>query len=144
MEVIIQLIGAAIGSLGFSLLFNAGKRTLLPAVVGGTLGWAFYLLFEWLGASVFVAAIAASVFCQIYSEFLARLMKAPTTVFFIPAIVPLVPGGSLYHTMYYAATKDWSKFREYGVSTVQVAFGIAVGASFISALLLLLPQNKQR
>ncbi len=142
MKFVIQLIGALIGSLGFSLIFNSGKKTLIPAIIGGTMGWAVYLVFEYLGAGVFVATIAAAAFCQIYSETFARILKAPMTVFYIPAIIPLVPGGSLYYTMYYAAINDWGGFRHYGSTTLKVAFGIAVGASFVSAILLLLPKRK--
>ncbi len=141
-DIVIQLISAFVGGLGFALIFNSGKKKLLPSTLGGILVWAVYLFFIFLNSGVFLAAIAASAFCQIYSEILARILKSPTTVFFIPAIVPLVPGGSLYYAMYYAALNDWDKFTYYGVSTLQVAFGIAVGASFVSAILLLLPKKK--
>lgn len=141
MDIIIQLLAALIGSLGFALIFNAGKKTLFPSGFGGMLGWAVYLLFEYLDVGVFLASIAAAAFCQIYSEVFARVLKAPTTVFYITAIVPLVPGGSLYNTMYNAAINDWDKFRYYGATTLKVAFGIAVGASFVSAIMLLLPKR---
>ena len=143
MDIIIQLLAALVGSLGFALIFNAGKRTMIPSIIGGMLGWAVYLFFEFLGTGVFLATIAAAAFCQIYSEIFARILKAPTTVIYIPAIVPLVPGGSLYNTMYNAAINDWGNFRYYGATTLKVAFGIAVGASFISAILLLLSKKKK-
>ncbi len=142
MDIVIQLIAVLVGSLGFALIFNAGKKTLFPSILGGMLGWAVYLLFEHLKIGVFLATIAAAAFCQIYSEIFARVLKAPTTVIYIPAIVPLVPGGSLYNAMYNAAINDWENFRYYGITTLKVAFGIAVGASFVSAILLLLPKKK--
>ena len=142
MDIVIQLIAALVGSLGFALIFNAGKRILIPSFIGGMLGWAIYLLFDFLNVGVFLATIAAAAFCQIYSEVFARILKAPTTVFYIPAIVPLVPGGALYNTMYNAAINDWDNFRYYGATTLKVAFGIAVGASFVSAILLFLSKNK--
>ncbi len=143
MNFVIQLVAALVGSLGFALIFNAGKKTLFPSIVGGMLGWAVYLLFEYLNVGVFVATIVAAAFCQIYSEVFARILKAPTTVIYIPAIVPLVPGGALYNTMYNAAINDWENFRYYGATTLKVAFGIAVGASFVSAILLLLSKKKK-
>jgi uncharacterized membrane protein YjjB (DUF3815 family) len=143
LKIVIQLIAAWVGALGFALIFNSGKKTLIPSIFGGMLGWAVYLLFEHLNVGVFLATIAAAAFCQIYSEVFARILKAPTTVIYIPSIVPLVPGGSLYNTMYSAAINDWNNFRFYGATTLKVAFGIAVGASFVSAILLLLAKSKK-
>lgn len=140
-DVLIQLVASWVGALGFALIFNTGKKTIIPATIGGMIGWAVYLSFEYFGVGVFLATIAAAAFCQIYSEVFARVLKTPTTVIYIPAIVPLVPGGSLYNTMYYAAINDWTNFRQYGIATVQVAFGIAVGASFVSAILLLIKKQ---
>ena len=143
LEFIIQIISAAIGSLGFSLLFNSGKRNLIPATIGGALCWLNYMLCIEMGIGVFVAAVIAAAAVQSYSEIFARVMKSPATVFYIPSIIPLVPGGSLYYTMYYAAISDWADFRFYGWQTLQVALGIAVGTSFVSALLLFLKRNEK-
>ena len=144
MDIIIQLFVAWVGSLGFSLIFNPGKKTLLPATLGGMVGWGVYLLVEHFGAGIFLSTIAAAAFCQVYAEVFSRILKCPRTVIYIPAVVPLVPGGSLYYTMYYAAVNDWPRFMEYGAKTAQVAFGMAVGASFVSAIVLLLPHKKKK
>lgn len=133
---IIQMISGMLGSLGFSLLFNVGKKYLLSAALGGLLAWGVYLLcmgFSWM--DVLTSTIAASVISQIYSEILARIYKTPTTVFVIPAVVPLIPGGSLYNTMYAAVMKDWVQFRYYGVQTLWGTLGIAIGLSFVSGVL---------
>ena len=142
LDTVIQLGAALVGSLGFSMIFNSGKKTLIPATLGGYLAWGVYLLCAHFGLGVFLSTIISAAFCQLYSEIFARVIKCPTTVLYIPAIVPLVPGGSLYYTMYYSAVADWTMAKQYGVSTLQVAFGIAVGASFVSAILLLLPRKK--
>ena len=46
LDIIIQLVAALIGSLGFTLIFNSGKKPLLPGIVGGMLGWGVYWLFD--------------------------------------------------------------------------------------------------
>ncbi len=143
-EFVIQILSAAIGSLGFSFMFNSGKRNLIPSTIGGALCWLVYILCTELKIGVFVAAVIAAATIQAYSEILARVMKSPATVFYIPSIIPLVPGGSLYYTMYYAAITDWSSFRIYGWKTLQVALGIAVGTSFISALMLLVKRSEKQ
>lgn len=136
---IIQLITGTIGSLGFALIFNVNRRLLLPASLGGLFAWGVYLIFgEWLGLNLLVANVIAGAFCQIYSEVMARVMKTPATVICIPAIIPLIPGGALYRTMYSAVHQNWEMCRFYGYQTLQTALGIAVGLSFVSAVLYIL------
>jgi uncharacterized membrane protein YjjB (DUF3815 family) len=135
-NVIIQLISGMLGSLGFSLLFNVGKKFLPPAALGGFLTWGVYLLcMSFSGMGVLMSTVIASAICQIYAEILARIYKTPTTVFVIPAVVPLIPGGSLYNTMYSAVIKDWVQFRYYGAQTLWGTLGIAIGLSFVSGIL---------
>ena len=141
MSYVVQIISAGIGALGFSLVFNLGKRNLLPATLGGVLAWLLYLICFNGGMGYFISAVVCSAFCQIYSEVFARIMRCPATVFYIPAIIPLVPGGALYYTMYYATKTEWANFRMYGCQTLQISLGIAIGASFVSALLLLIPRK---
>ena len=135
-EMIFQLISGAVGSLGFSLIFNVGKKQLLPAALGGLLSWTVYLLCNRLiNMDMLIATILASACSQVYAEILARVYKAPTTVFFIPAVVPLIPGGTLYNTMYSAVFQDWANFRIYGMNTLLTTLGISIGLSFVSAVL---------
>ncbi len=42
--------------------------------------------------------IASMIVC-LWSELMARKLKAPTNIFMIPGIIPLLPGGTLYYTM---------------------------------------------
>jgi len=140
-----QLLTAFFGSLGFSLIFNVGKRYLVPASLGGILSWAVYLLcYDYFHIDLMVSTVISAACCQIYAEILARIMKCPTTVFYIPAVVPLIPGGSLYNTMYAAVYKDWAQFQNYGMQTLQVTLGIAVGISFVSGILYVITKYAYR
>lgn len=135
-EMIFQLISGTVGSFGFSLIFNVGKKHLIPAALGGLISWAVYLLCNrLLNMDMLMSSVLASACCQVYAEILARVFKTPTTVFFIPAVVPLIPGGSLYNTMYSAVFQDWSSFRVYGINTLLTTLGISIGLSFVSAVL---------
>ena len=128
---IIQLVTACIGALGFSLIFNV-RRDLLPAAAfGGMLDWGVYLVAEWFFGGVFLPSVVAAAFASLYSEAVARMEHAPATVFYIPALIPLVPGGSLYYTMSYAVLGDWEQVRSFGASTIYCALGIAVGMSLV-------------
>ena len=123
---------AGIGALGFSLIFNV-RRDLLPAAAfGGMADWGVYLMADWFfGGGVFLPSVIAAAFASVYAEAMARMEKAPATVFYIPALIPLVPGGSLYYTMSCAVGGHWEQVKSFGASTAYCALGIAVGMSMV-------------
>ena len=136
---ILQLVTATVGSLGFALIFNVNRGLLLPASLGGLFAWGVYLLCaEVFGLNVLISNVVAGTFCQIYAEILARILKTPATVICIPSVIPLIPGGALYNTMYSAVHQDWEMFRHHGYLTLQTALGIAAGISFVSGVLYIL------
>ena len=131
-EGIIHLVTAGFGALGFSLIFNVRRELLPAAAFGGLLDWGVYMMAEWFfGNGVFLPSVVAAAFASIYAEAMARVEKAPATVFYIPALIPLIPGGSLYYTMSYAVLGQWEQVQSYGASTAYCALGIAVGMSLV-------------
>ena len=58
---------------------------------------------------------------------MARVVKCPATLFIVTASIPLIPGGSLYHTMQYFMQNDLSACMAQGLTTVLLAVSIAVG-----------------
>lgn len=132
-EFIIQLVTAFLGSLGFALVFGLRQRHLAYAALGGMIAWGIYLALFALRGSLFLANLGASVFAVAYSELLAHRRKCPATVFVIPAIIPLVPGSSLYYAMEYAVRGDLATAKSFGHRTLVCALAIAAGISFASA-----------
>ena len=131
-EGIIHLVTAGFGALGFSLIFNVRRELLPAAAFGGLLDWGVYMMAEWFfGNGVFLPSVVAAAFASIYAEAMARVEKTPATVFYIPALIPLIPGGSLYYTMSYAVLGQWDQVQSYGASTAYCALGIAVGMSLV-------------
>ena len=131
-EGIIHLVTAGFGALGFSLIFNVRRELLPAAAFGGLLDWGVYMMAEWFfGNGVFLPSVVAAAFASIYAEAMARMEKTPATVFYIPALIPLIPGGSLYYTMSYAVLGQWDQVQNYGASTAYCALGIAVGMSLV-------------
>ncbi len=129
----IQLLTAFLGSLGFSLLFGLRKRHLFAASLGGLLVWGLYLLAEYYVRSIFLANLLASAFAVVYAEILARRLKCPATLFVLPGIVPLVPGGSLYYAMSHAVRRELEDASMYGTATLMKALAIAAGISLVLA-----------
>ena len=132
--VVSQLLSAFVGALGFALIFGMRRRYLFAASLGALLGWGIYLLVEWLLGSTFLPSLAAAAFALSYSEIMAKALKAPATLFVIPAIIPLVPGGSLFYAMSYAVHGDLENARLYGTRTGECALAIAAGISIVLAI----------
>ncbi|MGN0328961.1 MAG: threonine/serine exporter family protein [Lachnospira sp.] len=132
-EEIIQIVMAFFGSLGFAILFNVKKGHIVYAAMNGLLSWIVYLIaFGYLG-NVFISSMISSVFAATYGEVLARIRKAPATQFTIIGLIPLVPGASLYYTMIYSVSQNWTKVKHFGQLTVEYALGIAIGISVVWA-----------
>lgn len=71
-QVFSQLLSAALGSVGFGLIFNLNRRYLPAAGVGGLLAWLAYLLAANTLHSVFLANLLAGFCAALYAEILAR------------------------------------------------------------------------
>lgn len=132
---IVQLIAALLGSAGFAMLFHVRGKLVLPAGIGGMLCWGTYLLAEHYLGGLLIPSVIGSAFAALYAEFLARKMKAPATLFFVPTVISMIPGSTLYYSMSYAVRKDWEQARIYGSNTLQYALGIAIGICLVWAFL---------
>lgn len=131
-ETLVQLVTAALGSLGFALLFGLRQKHLPYAALGGMIAWGIYLGVHHLMEGVFLANLCAAVFAVTYAELLAHLRKCPATLFVVPAIIPLVPGSSLYAAMDSAVHGDLAAAGSFGHQTLVAALAIAAGISFVT------------
>lgn len=124
-----------IGTAAFSLIFRIRLRLIPFAALGGLIAWFVWAFTKDAFAfGEFTANLLAALAATGYAEVMARILKTPSTIFLTPAILPLVPGGSIYSTMVALVDGDRAGFAEYGTLTLQVAVGIAagiIGASII-------------
>ena len=128
------IISGAIGTLGFCLFFKIRRDKLIYGCIGGLLTSLFFCICSDLGLSVLMRNLIPTIVGTLYAEVIARIVKAPTTVFLIPAVIPLTPGGTLYYTMSAIVEGDMVKAQQQGEITLLVALGIAVGIVFISVI----------
>ncbi len=123
----IQLITAFLGSLGFAVLFNVQISRLFWAGLGGMLGWAAFLVIKSFLGSEVIGFFLGSIGFTLYSDLLARIKKTPTTVFLVPAAIPMVPGASLYRAMSFIIKGQWIAFPSQILYTLFLASAIAGG-----------------
>lgn len=130
----LQLFTAFLGSLGFSILFHIRGVKLLFAALGGLTSWGSYLLTLHFSGSLFAASLVSACWSAAYAELLARILRTPATLFIVSSIIPMVPGGSLYYTMYSVASGDAAGVSLHGFETVSVALGLAVGLAAVTSI----------
>ena len=128
---IIQLITSFLGSLGFALIFNLKKKHLFLGSMGGVFCWGAYLITTTLYNGVFIPTLVASAVAAAYAEIFARIIKAPATVIFMSAIIPLIPGSSLFYTMSHIVSGEIALFKSYGITTILYVLGITSGISIV-------------
>ena len=129
---------AFIACASFCFIFQVRKPLFIfLCSLNGAVSWLVYLLTDFLPAEAaryFLATIAVS----ILAEILARVLKAPATIFLVIGIIPLVPGGGLYYTMDYLISGDFAMFTSKGLQTAAAAGAIAAGASMVTSLVRIL------
>ena len=136
LDFFVSFLMAAIGTIGFALLFNTQPKYLLILAVGGALTYAVYYFFEMnLFKSVFAASFFSSVFSAVYSELLARVKHAPTIIFLIPCAIPIVPGSSLYYAMSSLISRNIDNALHHLGNAAVIGIGIAGGIMAVSILM---------
>ncbi len=132
--IVIRLATSVFGTFGFAIMLGVPAKKLTLATLGGLLTCAAYEIAALFGGSPLVSAFAASVFMTLYSEALARKLRTPVLVFFIPCAIPIVPGSGLYYTIYNMLFYDQDKLFYYGSRTLGTALGIAIGFAVATTL----------
>ena len=140
---IIQIAAGALGGLGFSVVFGIRKKYMILVALNAGLSWAVYLLVNSF-AGDFAASIVSAIFCSIVAAVMAWKIKVPKVVLQMPATVPMIPGGSLYYTMYNIFAGDAAAAKTWFFSTIRAISGMAIGFAVVSVLLRALTAKRSR
>lgn len=139
----LNAIYAFMATLGFGIVFNLKGKHLAFAALGGSLSWFLYILCIDFRFSIIASLFTASVLGGIYSEILARVLKAPVTVFVICAIIPLVPGSGMYYTMLESIRGNIYGALSSFLSTLSYAGAIAIGILLVSSVMKIINSIKK-
>lgn len=123
----VELISCTVACVGFALWFHVKGKQVLFCGLGALLTWAVFLLCLRPTASPFAATFFASVFCGVYAQVMARVNRAPATIFMTVSVFPLIPGAALYYMMYGFVTRDSAFAVSKGAELLLTCFGIVLG-----------------
>lgn len=124
---IIKCLGAFLATMTLSVAFDAPKKYLIHAGAAGALNWGIYLVFEEWTGDVVLATFFATAILTFVSQIMARIWKAPSTMFLIPAVIPLVPGAGMYRIAYSLIYESGREAMSHAYETLLIAGAIALG-----------------
>jgi|GEM_PF-43291 len=134
MTQILHFFYAYIATMGFAVLFQVPRKTLLYSGFSGAFGWTIFQGIKLEFGNAVVATFIGAMIIAMIGERFARKGKHPFTVYVIPAIVPLVPGLTLYRTMLAILEEDYHLAAEAGSEALLVALAIAGGLTIILSI----------
>lgn len=123
-----------VGACGVAIMFNCAAKKILISLGNIVAAFAIYLIMETYVGEDFIDNFVSTVFAACAAEILARIFKAPSTIFLVPAIIVLVPGGALYYAMNGIVMGDMADAVSFGKSGGLTLLGISVGISVVTAL----------
>ena len=130
---VVQILGACVGCIGFTFVFNVHGHGAPLCILGGGLTWALYLLVISWGGNDYMANFLAAAFAGFFAEAMARIRKCTAISYLIISLLPLIPGGGIYRSVNYAVRGNMGMFADTAIHTAAVAGILAVGILMASS-----------
>lgn len=127
-----------LGTMSIAAGMGVKKKYIAICGVGGVLTWFLCKVGENILYERIIGVLVSSFCITIYSEILARALKTPTTVFLSPAIVPILPGRSLFYSIKNLISRDFNIAFDMGFNTLMTSCAISMGIVLASAIVTLL------
>lgn len=125
--ILIHIICSYLATVAFAIITNVPRKTLNACGWTGAAGWMAFWLFQNFHLGVGAASMAGAFVVAVCSHFFAKYKKMPITIFNIPGLVPLVPGGLAYQAVRNFVLGDYIEAIGFTVQVGVVAGAIAAG-----------------
>lgn len=126
-QIIIQLIFSFFATAAYAIVTNVPRRALFWCGLSGMFGWIIYWLCVYFGTNAALGSLLGSLGVAFISDRFSKRFKMPVTIFNIPGMVPLVPGGLAYQAVRNLVTSSYSQAIDAGVQAIMIAGAIALG-----------------
>ena len=126
----IQVAGSFMAVLSFGLVLEMPRKYLGWSGLTGT-------------GSMILGAFLSSLSVALMGHLFARIFRAPVSVFLVPGILPLVPGTSIYNSVYYVIRNSREESMYYLVETLQIAGAIALAVFLMDSVFKLVGKKKR-
>ena len=124
--------GGAAAALSYCM--NISRYNIVFGAIVGGLGWLTYtLVLPMDGSAENSAYFFGALVVAILSEVLALVQKKPATIYLVPGLLPLVPGGGMFETMEATVEGNLQEALLLGFSTLTSAGAIALAIALASS-----------
>ena len=128
------MIFSFISSITFGVLCNVPRRSLIAGGVIGMIGWMGYWGLSSNGIGVFLSSLFCSLLLAYAGQIAAHLFKKPLTVFFVPGLVPVVPGITFYEAFKKLLLNEYTQSFYVFLDVAYCAVGITCGLVIASII----------
>ncbi len=125
--ILLQGLLGFVATLGFAILFNVPRHTLLACAVIGSLGHVVRFGLRWVGFSNEVATFFGALCVGLVGYWQARRVHLPRLVFTVTGIISMVPGIPAYEMLVYFSRGDTLGGVRNAVQAALVTGAIAAG-----------------
>lgn len=139
-----DFIGTVVYILGFAHMYGVSKSSRLAAIGCALLSWFSYKFMQSFGMGIIPAAFIATILLTLYAEIMARVLKRPVPSFLLLGLLPLVPGGSIYHAMLHLVNNRQGEAMERAFEAFGLAAAMAAGIVFVTAFFKVKPSPRMR
>jgi uncharacterized membrane protein YjjB (DUF3815 family) len=129
-----NILFSTIAAVSFGIMFNIRGVSLIFAGLNAGLGFFFYSITTSYGYESHIGMLVASISMSICAEILARKRKTPASVFLVPALIPVVPGGAIFQFALNLLEGNTELAFTYGIQTMLEAGALAIGIILVSSL----------
>lgn len=133
-DILVQSLVAFVADVFFAVLLKSPRRSLFQIGLTGAVGWFIYLLSVPYVDKV-VATLFASLTIALLSQYFARVLKTPATVYFLPAFIPLVPGEGVYRAVFAFIESDYSSATVHLNGALLISGASAVAIFLVDSLI---------
>lgn len=129
----VALLSSFVATYFGAISLNTPRKFILPGGLIGSISWLIYVI-VYNQSNNMIASFVSSVIVALLSNISAKLFKAPVTIFFIPAFLPIVPGLGVYRTLYFYIINQHHKGYENLVYTLETSVMIAIAIVLVDSL----------
>ncbi len=142
--IVIQLLLAYITTVGYAIPANSPKKLIPYSALVGALGYIIFFTMGKLNINYIISSFIAAFFIGLCGETLSRLLKSPATLFVLPAMITLVPGGGMYYSMSHLIEQNYEAFVLKAVETFLIAASLSMGIVFSTIFSRSLKRNRKK
>ena len=128
-NMLIESIFASIASVGFAMVFNVPRHTLIYCAVGGAITYIARTMFLHIGLGIEISTFLASTFIGIVALYWSRKYLIPRPVYTVASIIPMIPG-----TYAFSAMISLVDMNTHGITPELAELSITSGLKVISSL----------